>query len=66
MSKRKDKETERGIIYLSRIPTKMNVTILRQTLSVYGEIDHIFLQVDGKAIAQYCTLCFKDRFQPRY
>ena len=43
-------ETEPGIIYLSRIPTNMNVKIIRNLLSQYGEIGRIFLQRDGTSM----------------
>ena len=44
----KTKKLEPGIIYMSRIPTLMNVKKVRETLGVYGEIGKIFLQPDGK------------------
>ena len=40
-------ETDRGIIYLSRIPPFMSVKKIRQIFSAYGEVDRIFLQPDG-------------------
>ena len=41
-------ETDRGIIYLSRIPPFMSVKKIRQIFSLYGEVDRIFLQPDGE------------------
>lgn len=38
------KEKKAGVIYLSRIPTKMNVRIIREYFSQYGEVDRIFLE----------------------
>merc|ERR1712168_65161 len=37
-----------GIIYLSRIPTNMNVSLIRETFAKYGEIGRIFLQPNEK------------------
>ena len=50
------KETIPGIIYLSRIPTGMNVKKIRHVLGIYGEIGRIFLQPDGEIrthVSQY-------------
>ncbi|XP_052271322.1 activator of basal transcription 1-like isoform X2 [Dreissena polymorpha] len=48
-SKKKSKKPiESGIIYLSSIPTLMNVTILRRYFEVFGEVGRIFLQPNGK------------------
>ena len=48
VKKKPKKELEPGIIYLSRIPTLMNVKKLRQILNCYGEIGRVFLQPEGK------------------
>ncbi|KAH3859823.1 activator of basal transcription 1-like isoform X1 [Dreissena polymorpha] len=49
-SKKKSKKPiESGIIYLSSIPTLMNVTILRRYFEVFGEVGRIFLQPNVKA-----------------
>ena len=48
-----NKEPTPGVIYLSRIPTKMNVTLLRQYFDEYAPTGRIYLQlaekVEGKA-----------------
>ena len=44
---KKKKPVEPGIIYLSRIPTMMNVNIVRRTFERFGETSRIFLQPDG-------------------
>ena len=41
-------ETKAGIIYLSKIPTFMNVKKVRDMMEMYGEVGRIFLQPDGK------------------
>ena len=46
--KPKRKRKECGIIYLSRIPTFMNVNIVRRYFEKYGETGKIFLQPDRK------------------
>ena len=43
----KKKPAEPGIIYLSRIPTLMNVNIVRRCFERFGETGRIFLQPDG-------------------
>ncbi len=45
--KKTSKEISPGIIYLSRIPTRMNVKTVRHIFAEYGEIGRIFLQPDG-------------------
>ena len=40
------KKKKPGIVYLSTIPPRMNVQLLREALTPYGEIGRIFLQVD--------------------
>ena len=44
----KKKGKERGIIYLSRVPALMNVSIIRNMFNMYGEVGKIFLQPDGE------------------
>ena len=39
-----------GVVYLSRIPTKMNVRIIREYLSKFGEVDRVFLEPRGTLI----------------
>ena len=41
-------ESKAGIIYLSKIPTYMNVKKIRHMMEQYGEVGRIFLQPDGK------------------
>lgn len=41
----KRKIPKKGIIYLSSIPKFMNITKLRELLSVYGEIGRVYLQL---------------------
>ena len=33
-----------GVVYLSRIPTKMNVKLIREYLGAMGEIDRVYLE----------------------
>lgn len=47
VSETKKKPTP-GVIYLSRIPNKMNVTILRSYFDQYGKIGRIYLQLSSK------------------
>ena len=47
VTKLEQDESKAGVIYLSRIPTLMNVKILRQMMEQYGEVGRIFLQPDG-------------------
>lgn len=59
--KRKLKETtsKAGVVYLSRIPRYMNVKILKERLSYFGEVGRIYLQADGKS---FFVLFFMSRF----
>ena len=41
------KQRKAGVIYLSRIPTKMNVRIIREYFTRYGDVDRIFLEPRG-------------------
>ncbi|CAC5388618.1 ESF2 [Mytilus coruscus] len=47
--KKKRKSEDPGIVYMSRIPPLMNVKIIRNMFSVYGDVGKIFLQPDDKA-----------------
>jgi RNA recognition motif-containing protein len=38
---------KRGVVYLSRIPTKMNVKLIREYFSKLGKIDRIYLEPKG-------------------
>jgi len=40
-----NKKVKRGIIYLSTIPKYMNVTMLREIFSAYGEVGRVYLQL---------------------
>lgn len=52
------KDKEPGIIYLSKIPSGMNVKILRHMMEIHGEIGRIFLQPNGNsAISPFVTPC---------
>lgn len=46
--KKKKKPLKSGIIYLSRVPTLMNVAILRRYFESFGELGRVFLQPDCK------------------
>ena len=48
MHVKKKKTNTPGIIYLSRIPTSMNVKKIREIFGEFGEVDKLFLQPDGK------------------
>ena len=45
---KKKKTRVAGIIYLSSIPTKMNVKLIRDYFSDFGVVDRIFLQPEGR------------------
>lgn len=42
------KKTIPGVIYLSRIPNKMNVTLIRSYFDQYGNTGRIYLQLSSK------------------
>lgn len=42
-----EKEKKAGVIYLSRIPTKMNVKLIREYMSQFGKIGRIYLEPKG-------------------
>ncbi|WAR16292.1 ABT1-like protein [Mya arenaria] len=46
--KKSKKNKESGIIYLSSVPTLMNVNIVRRQFEVFGEVGRIFLQPNVK------------------
>ena len=46
--KKEKKKKEAGIIYLSRIPNRMNVKIIRDYFSQFGQIDRIYLEPRGE------------------
>ncbi|XP_076282762.1 activator of basal transcription 1 [Lasioglossum baleicum] len=48
----KPKIPKRGIVYLSSIPKYMNITKLRELLSVYGEIGRVYLQLAENELEQ--------------
>ncbi|XP_034946537.1 activator of basal transcription 1-like [Chelonus insularis] len=41
----KKKKKKRGIIYLSKIPKDMNVTMIRETFSKFGDVGRVYLQL---------------------
>jgi RNA recognition motif-containing protein len=41
------KKSTPGVLFLSRIPTKMNVRIIRDYFSKYGTVDRIYLEPKG-------------------
>ena len=45
--KQKKKKKVAGIVYLSSIPTKMNVKLIRDYFNDYGVVDRIYLQPEG-------------------
>lgn len=47
-----------GVIYLSRIPTKMNVKIIREYMSQYGEVGRIYLEPRGWSFCCSGALAF--------
>lgn len=42
-----EKEKKAGVIYLSRIPTKMNVKLIREYMSQFGKVGRIYLEPKG-------------------
>ena len=44
----KKKKVTPGVIYLSRIPNKMNVTIIRSYFDQYGHTGRIYLQLSSE------------------
>ena len=42
------KAKKAGIIYLSRVPLRMNVKIVRDYMSRFGKVGRIFLEPQGK------------------
>ena len=42
-----------GVIYLSRIPNKMNVTIVRSYFDQYGQTGRIYLQLSSKSSSYF-------------
>jgi RNA recognition motif-containing protein len=47
------KKSTPGVIYLSRIPTKMNVRLIRDYFSKYGTVDRIYLEPKGGNIINF-------------
>lgn len=45
----KKKRPTPGVLYLSRIPNKMNVTIIRTYFDQYGQTGRIYLQLSSKS-----------------
>ena len=42
------KKSTPGVIYLSKIPAKMNVKLIRDYFSNYGQVDRIYLEPRGR------------------
>lgn len=49
-----------GIIYLSSVPTNMNVKKIREVFTSYGDVGRIFLEPDEKALKHKKNLTFKE------
>lgn len=45
----KKSKKQPGVVYLSRIPTKMNVKLIRDYFSDFGTVGRIFLQPEGES-----------------
>ena len=54
-STRKAKETNPGVVYMSRLPPFMKPAKIRNIFSQYGEVGRLFLQPEGKNFV-YLTL----------
>ena len=54
-SEKKKKPTP-GVIYLSRIPNKMNVTLIRSHFDVYGQVGRIYLQLSSNSFFEYISI----------
>ncbi len=50
---KKKKKKVAGIVYLSSIPTKMNVKLIRDYFNDYGIVDRIYLQPEGLLFDQF-------------
>ena len=50
ISSESPKKPAPGVIYLSRIPNKMNVTIIRSYFEEYAPVGRIYLQLSSKSI----------------
>ena len=46
----KKKKPTPGVIYLSRIPNKMNVTLIRSYFDEYGQVGRIYLQLASNSL----------------
>jgi hypothetical protein len=46
-----------GVVYLSSIPTKMNVKLIRDYFGDFGAVDRIFLQPEGKLLSTILEGC---------
>jgi ESF2/ABP1 family protein len=51
-----NKKVKRGIIYLSTIPKYMNVTMLREIFSAYGEVGRVYLQLEENGILFFIVI----------
>lgn len=51
------KKLKRGIIYLSTIPKFMNVTMIREIFSEYGQLGRVYLQLDENGLSIIFFFC---------
>lgn len=42
-----EKEKKPGVVYMSRIPTKMNVKLIREYMSRFGKVGRVYLEPKG-------------------
>lgn len=47
----KKKKSTPGVVYMSSVPTKMNVKIIREYFGQFGEVDRIYLQPEGALLS---------------
>ena len=53
---KKKKEKTPGVIYLSNIPKKMNVKLIREYFTNFGEVGRIYLEPEGYLNKLYVSL----------
>lgn len=46
----KESKKKPGVIFLSRVPTKMNVKIIREYMSQFGKVGRIYLEPRGNQL----------------
>ena len=57
-SRRKTKETNPGVVYMSRLPPFMKPAKIRNIFSQYGEVGRLFLQPEGKNFVNWTFVVF--------